>query len=546
MSKKYFWDNYDKYKFVGWIDYIGGLKEAFISQFKDNMANINENDDYNTRFEKIKEFLSDKNILLVIDNIDKEEDEELKLINSLPITILTTSRLQLEIIDKQIELNFIDEKSSIALFNKHCKLAKNDEFVIKIINLAGFHTLTIELLAKTCYNSGHLVEEFYQKLIDIGFNLNSVIKEKISILWHNETKGLFFEQILKVFALSDIDETEKYILTNLSIFPSVETKINDIKEWLGLETNDAINDLVKKGWLKRVNNKIKIHNIIQEAVREQTKPDYGKCKILIISLINISNHDEKENPLNLKYLIYYIESILDYISEENNNIASLTNNLSWIYRYTGDLKNALDFQLKSIQIKEKILDKNHPDIAISYNVLSLIYKDMRNLKEALEFQLKAIEIREKVLNKNHPDIAISYSNLSEIYRILGNLKEALEFQLKAIEIKEKVLDKNHPSLATSYHNLSSIYIDMGDLKKALDFQLKSIEIKEKILDKNPQSLASSYYNLSLIYNDLKQFDQAIYYCEKAIEIMKFNFPDWHYNLTIMLGKLEFIKTSAGL
>ena len=42
-----------------------------------------------------------------------------------------------------------------------------------------------------------------------------------------------------------------------------------------------------------------------------------------------------------------------------------------------------------------------PMYAMSYNNLSTVYQDMGDLNKALEYQVKAIEIKEKVLDKNH-------------------------------------------------------------------------------------------------------------------------------------------------
>ena len=58
--------------------------------------------------------------------------------------------------------------------------------------------------------------------------------------------------------------------------------------------------------------------------------------------------------------------------------------------------------MKAVEIDEKVLDKNHPYIATSYNNLSHIYQAMGDLSKALEYQLKAVEIREKVLIKIIP------------------------------------------------------------------------------------------------------------------------------------------------
>jgi len=183
--------------------------------------------------------------------------------------------------------------------------------------------------------------------------------------------------------------------------------------------------------------------------------------------------------------------------------------------------------VKRLAKKQNIEPK---DLATSYNNLSQIYSALGDLQKALEFQLKDVEISEKVLDAKHPDLAASYNNISQIYLALGDLQKALEFQLKAIEICEKVLDTNHPNLATSYNNISLIYSDLGDLQKALEFQLKDVEISEKVLDTNHPNLAASYNNLAALYHKLNEKKQAQSYIEHAIEILEYNFPKGHPDL----------------
>ncbi len=182
--------------------------------------------------------------------------------------------------------------------------------------------------------------------------------------------------------------------------------------------------------------------------------------------------------------------------------ADFYHELSWLYHLNGKNDSALEFGLKSVAIFEKVLDKNHPNLATSYNNLSMIYLNLGNSKKALEFDLRALAIREKVLDENHPALAVSYSNLALVYKDLGNLEKGLEFALKAVEIRGKVLDKNHPDLASSYNDLAYIYVDRGEYEVAKEY----IERAIKILEFNfPQG----HPNLDSTYNGLKMIDEQI-------------------------------------
>ncbi|OHD27257.1 MAG: hypothetical protein A2086_02820 [Spirochaetes bacterium GWD1_27_9] len=546
VCKYYFWQHIDKYKYVGWINCISALKESLVfgvneSVVGNDIININE------RFAKITEFLTSrpKETLLIIDNIESEDDPTLSLIKSLPIKVIVSSRNKLKGF-KIYQLQFLDEESLLKIFYNFYQVEKNDEFAKSIIKLCGLHTLTVELLAKTAQNTCDKLEIFYNKLITIGFNLNKAIPEKIDTFWHNEVaKKQFFDHILKVFELSNLSSEEIFVLTNLSILPYDFIEVIELANWLELTDKTPINELIKKGWINQKEDKIIMHKMIAAAVKEQTKPNSEKCEKLIISMIKNLNCEPTDNPLQKDKYTDFAEEIILNIKEENEEIANLSNNLSTIYIYLGDLNKALDFGLKSLEIFEKILDKNHPHIASSYNNLSMIYRDLGELNKALDFGLKSLEIFEKILDKNHPSLATSYNNLSTIYRDLGELNKALDFGLKSLEIFEKILDKNHPYLAACYNNLSMIYKDLGDLNKALDFGLKDLEILEKILDKNHPSLAISYNNLSMIYLDLGDLNKALDFGLKSLEIREKILDKNHPSLATSYNNLSTIYRDLG-
>ena len=557
LCKSYFWQRKDNYKHLAWVDFVGNIKESFVNSFE--MAASGE-ETIDQRFARILELLKGpaRECLLVVDNIEAGAEEgaveDLDLILSLPCRVLVSSRVKLEGF-KRYDLDFLRPAECRELFLRFYEDGEDvveegeakpprpdDPELAEIIRLAGYHTLTVELLARTARNAARGIPDFLTALREVGFNLNETIPEQVETSWNRETGSKkFFDHLVKVFRMSGLSGGEEYILTNLTILPPVYIEMEDISRWLKLESKDGLNDLVKKGWLRRSGGRVFLHQVMGEAVFYQTGPDCEKCKNLIVAMANNLFCEPGENRLHKKEFLSYAEAILAHVREDNRDLATLANNLSVIYRALGLFPKALRFQLRALTIREKVLKKDHPDIAQSYNNLAMIYQDLGRLEEALEFQLKALEIREKVLDKDHPSLATSYNNVCTIYYSMEKLKKALEFQLKATEIYEKVLEKDHPDLATSYNNVSMIYKDLGRLEKALEFQLKAVEIYKNALKKDHPLIATSYNNLSLIYQALEQLEKAETYARRAVAILEKIFPDGHPNLDIMRGNLEIIR-----
>nr|NIO84980.1 tetratricopeptide repeat protein [Candidatus Aminicenantes bacterium]NIQ70892.1 tetratricopeptide repeat protein [Candidatus Aminicenantes bacterium]NIT26941.1 tetratricopeptide repeat protein [Candidatus Aminicenantes bacterium] len=478
VCKRFFLDHYKEFAFAGWIDYVSSVKESIVAGIKTNKVELNVGDTLDERFERILEFLKtlDEDSLLVIDNIEDPEDEHLGTIKTLPFKVIANSRLKLEGFEVHT-LDFLSPQSCKDLFYTYYEGETDDEYVEKIIDLCGQHTLTVELLARTAQNAAMPVKSLYETLQNKGFNLNDVIGENVHTFWHNEKqRKRFFDHLLTLFNLSKVTNAELDILVNLAVLPAIDIPVKDFSEWLGLKSKEDINSLVRKGWLRKSGFTVFMHQVIQEVIRYKTHPDIKTCGNLIQALADNLSVEPGENPLDKKKYVIFADSLLQHIHDSHEDAATLANNLSLRYKELGQLEPALEFQNKALEIRESVLDKNHPDLATSYNNLSTIYKALGQLEPALEFQKKTVEIFEKKLDKNHPLLATSYNNLSMIYQDLGQLEPALEFQKKTLKIKEAVLDKNHPSLATSYNNLSSIYKALGQLEPALEFQKKTLEI----------------------------------------------------------------------
>ncbi len=90
---------------------------------------------------------------------------------------------------------------------------------------------------------------------------------------------------------------------------------------------------------------------------------------------------------------------------------------------------------------------------------------MGKLQSSLQ-QKKALEMWQKSLPENHPDIATSLNNIGYSYYNLGKHQEALEYFKKALEMRQKLLPENHPDIAATLNNLRQSYDKLPDHQKS--------------------------------------------------------------------------------
>jgi CHAT domain-containing protein len=134
-----------------------------------------------------------------------------------------------------------------------------------------------------------------------------------------------------------------------------------------------------------------------------------------------------------------------------------------------------------LAIREKVLGKEHPDVATSLNNLAGLYSDMGNYSQAEPLFQRSLAISEKVLGKEHPDVATSLDNLASLYRAQGNYSQAEPLSQRALAIYEQVLGKEHPDVATNLNNLAVLYQAQGDITRTMEFQTRAINIEERNL-----------------------------------------------------------------
>ncbi|CAM4820263.1 unnamed protein product [Rotaria magnacalcarata] len=250
---------------------------------------------------------------------------------------------------------------------------------------------------------------------------------------------------------------------------------------------------------------------------------------------------------HLMLKVAHFEQANELYNELLRNASSDTDR-AFIYNMLGMLKNdqheyqeAATFYEKSLEIYEKTLPSNHPDLASSYNSIGSVYNNMGEYSKALEFYEKSNKIIEISLPLNYPDLAASYNNLGSTYNNMGDYSKALEFYNKSIKIKEISLPPNHPDLAASYNNIGSAYNDMSDYTKALEFYSKSRKIYEKVLPPNHPNLAVSYWSIGEIYSTIGEYSKSLSFLEKALAIFRNSSSSTHPDIESVMNSIEYVK-----
>ena len=477
------------------------------------------------------------------------------LLNKKPEEFKSADFMLLEqLIRTRFDINAYEKKYNF-LGQKLYEIRENIKKIVDKFDNSGKQPLS--------YNHQYIINELCQKLqkkikidkiqllniLNNSFNKNNKNKNEKQLfdlfkLKENKiNEDKIFKLIYQLLDFKNLNKEEKKYLLYFSILPPFEIKLSDLIIYFGIKDNkkdfeQILNKLSKKGWLiDKSDNAFLMHPLIQTFVRQKLKPNAKNCKELLVKFAELLNYQPHENPHSKMYIIPLIDNLVQFIKEEDKDIARLLNSLSGFYIFKGEYSKALEYQLISVKISEILLEDSNLNLSTAYSNLGEIYRNLGDYNNALEYQLKDIEILEKRSDILDSDLIITYGNIAETYRNLKNYSKVIDFQIKAINLGEKLLDKNDPLLATIYGNIAETFRNLKDFHHSLELHKKSLEIREKVLDKYHPDLSSSYNNLGLTFQDMGNFDQALYFQNKSIEIKEQILGLDHPNLAISYNNI---------
>src|SRR5438876_1193045 len=119
--------------------------------------------------------------------------------------------------------------------------------------------------------------------------------------------------------------------------------------------------------------------------------------------------------------------------EDVLNQAKVAFNTGWYLYLRGEYKAAEKVIRMSIEVREKVLEPEHPDTLISVNNLGWVLESQGKYEEAEAMHRRALEASEKVLGPEHPDTLTSVNNLGLVLTSQGKYEEAEAMHRRALE-----------------------------------------------------------------------------------------------------------------
>lgn len=537
----------DWFDCVGWVEYHKDLKNSLLA----SMDLDNEIEDQDKRWNIISARLKNNpsSKIIFVDNVDlnaKQKQDPQKDVYLQEITcwtnmtVVLTSRMN-EIHGYQVypigylgNVNQIEPCIDLFYFYYDKSELKNApeerkqrDIVDKLVVLAGFHTYTIELLARSAIYEDNL-STYLEKIEKLGFKSPAL---KISTYYGNNSATMA-EQLRLLFNMQSRTRKERQILWDFSVLPEgTSLSRDDVMELLLYSEND-LHCLCQEGWLTYSRGQgFYIHPLVREVILmglKQGKAPYRTVlhlRTLVYDNSLISEYDTQASILRKLHMIEVAENYISFKSKEESSI---------FYYCLGIIEfKAAHKRLTSITYLEKALqDSNNLSFTakVQYQ-LGYVKSATHQYRDIAQNDLQAaLNIWESLKDCEY-EIAMTHDHLGYILMDSETTYSASKEHLtKAMHMRKFFVESdptetNLSAYATTCDNLGYLFYKSGEeinwSRKLLE---EALSIREKLYENSEKyatDVAWTAYNLGqLLSKNLQCYGEAEVYFRKSLDIRR--------------------------
>ncbi|GAA4278789.1 tetratricopeptide repeat protein [Aquimarina mytili] len=224
---------------------------------------------------------------------------------------------------------------------------------------------------------------------------------------------------------------------------------------------------------------------------------------------------ERGSKENYAKAILHFKRALKLSSKKGNQdqVISMTNNLSGVHFYQGDYSKALKYNIQVIEAAKKIKKDTvrHTMLGASFNVSAMIYKKIL-MPDSSMINYKRSASHYKLSDPIGYSTALN--NLGALHSNQGNYEESFVCYKKALEGTRKNNSKLKEAIITL--NLGELSVNLENYPEAIKYFKSTLKLSTENGYKKNQLL--SYVGLTETYYFLKKKDSALLYLNRAFSL----------------------------
>jgi len=156
----------------------------------------------------------------------------------------------------------------------------------------------------------------------------------------------------------------------------------------------------------------------------------------------------------------------------------------------GNDAEAVDYLRKALEIGDRTVGPDHPDLIILLNDLTRIYLRQSAYAAAEPLLLRLLEMK-RSKGEDHPEVATVLASLATVRQGLGRHESAEQLWRRVLDIRERTLAPNHFAIATALEHFGEACSARGKIREALAAFQRALTIRERTLGAEHPSLRAS-------------------------------------------------------
>ncbi|KAK4652643.1 hypothetical protein QC762_0075260 [Podospora pseudocomata] len=319
-----------------------------------------------------------------------------------------------------------------------------------------------------------------------------------------------------------------------------------------LETVEAIGTLKAYAFISQQNesDSYDIHRLVQISMLSwlDGKGERQEWTAKVLERLNDifpwPKHENREEWI--RYLPHTLHALqLRKRTDDEEATTGLLSKVGESFRNLGKYKEAEQMHRQELQLREKVLGKEHPDTLTSMDNLAIVLDSQGKYEEAERMHRQALQLREKVLGKEHPDTLTSMDNLALVLHSQGKYEEAEQMHRQELQLSEKVLGKEHPDTLTSMDNLALVLDSQGKYEEAEQIHRQALQLREKVLGKEHPDTLTSMNNLALVLDSQGKYEEAEQMHRQALQLSEKVLGKEHPDTLTSMNNLALVLRSQG-
>lgn len=251
------------------------------------------------------------------------------------------------------------------------------------------------------------------------------------------------------------------------------------------------------------------------------------------------------------------ETVLD---PDHPLVAQSLHHLADLNALWGKFSPAEAFFKHAVEIKENALGRDHPSLVKDLEGLAILYKkqekhamadSLRKQAEGIkqkanssvdlsDLKKKTLQVEKLARGSPSAELARSLNELGVLYFLQNNHEAASSFFQRSLEMREAVLGPDHPDVAQSLHNLAALYNDQKLYEKAEPLYSRAYQIRLKAFPSNHGSVASTIKHLAVLYRKQGKYSSAEPLYRQDLEIREKTFGKSHPSVATALNNLAVV------